>query len=253
MDIDIANQPDLLDATASAGEASLDPAARNTRPRIEGEREEQILDAALAILVDAGYDKLTMDAVATQAHASKATLYRRWDTKADLVVDALCRAKGALQLAAPDTGSLRGDLIAMSCGHGGVGDEHVIGVMASVVTAIHRDPAFAEAFYAKVIAPKIIESRTVFEQARARGELRPGANIDLLAHALPAIVLHRAFVLQEPVDDRMVVSIIDEVVLPAAVGCPGPVTSSGPGASTDAQAHKRHHESSQLDETREGL
>ena len=53
----------------------------------------QILDAALEVLVDVGYDRLTMDAVAARAKASKATLYRRWNTKLRLVIDALHTTK----------------------------------------------------------------------------------------------------------------------------------------------------------------
>ncbi len=48
-----------------------------TRPRVEGDREAEILSATLEVLVDVGYDRLTMDAVAARAKASKATLYRR--------------------------------------------------------------------------------------------------------------------------------------------------------------------------------
>src|SRR4051794_41567826 len=64
------------------------------RPRIEGVREQEILDAALGVLADCGYDRLTMDAVAHRAKASKATLYRRWNSKATLVVEALAPTKG---------------------------------------------------------------------------------------------------------------------------------------------------------------
>jgi hypothetical protein len=59
----------------------------NRRPRIEGDREAEILDAAVRVLADVGYDRLTMDMVASEARASKATLYRRWQNKAALVVD----------------------------------------------------------------------------------------------------------------------------------------------------------------------
>ena len=58
-----------------------------SRPRIEGDREVEILDAALEVLADVGYDRLTMDAVAQRAKASKATLYRRWNGKVSLVID----------------------------------------------------------------------------------------------------------------------------------------------------------------------
>ena len=67
--------------------------ARDGRPRIEGDREAEILDATVALLASAGYERLTMDAVATAAKASKATLYRRWSTKADLVIDAFERGR----------------------------------------------------------------------------------------------------------------------------------------------------------------
>ncbi|HEY9378647.1 MAG TPA: helix-turn-helix domain-containing protein, partial [Jiangellaceae bacterium] len=63
------------------------------RPRVAGEREDEILDATVRVLVNVGYDKLTLDAVAAEARASKATLYRRWKGKAELVVDAVHRAK----------------------------------------------------------------------------------------------------------------------------------------------------------------
>src|SRR3954452_17491342 len=90
------------------------------RPRIEGVREQEILDAALEVLADVGYDRLTMDAVAQRAKASKATLYRRWNSKATLVVDALARTKPLPE--APDTGDLRSDLVAAFCGMGGLTD-----------------------------------------------------------------------------------------------------------------------------------
>ena len=82
------------------------------RPRVEGAREEEILDATIRLLLEAGYDRLTLDSVARRARASKATLYRRWDDKPSLVVDAMVRAKQAPHVETHDTGSLRGDLIA---------------------------------------------------------------------------------------------------------------------------------------------
>ena len=73
------------------------------RPRVEGEREDEILDATVTLLMEVGYDRLTMDAVAARAKASKATLYRRWNGKVSLVIDALHAAKEPGSV--PDTGS----------------------------------------------------------------------------------------------------------------------------------------------------
>ena len=204
------------------------------RPRVEGERESEILDAALDLLCRVGYDRLTMDAVAAEARASKATLYRRWSTKSSLVVDAVLSTKEGLQVPAVDTGNLRDDLVQMSCGHGGLSDVRSGDIMAAMVTALHRDPAFAEEFRARVVQPKTDASRVVFERARARGEITADLDLDLLVPALAAIVLHRGFVLGLPADDKTVAQVVDEIILPAATR---PTTTSTPTSTpTDQEA-----------------
>ena len=204
----------MLPEPADAATSSL---GRPTpRPRIEGDREAEILDAVLTLLATSGYDRLTFDAVATAARASKATLYRRWDTKAELVVDALARSKAAPQLPPVDTGTLRGDLMAVACNHGGISDERSLAVMASIITALHRDADFADAFHERFLAPKLRESREIYERARQRGEIARDVDIELLTPTLAGIILHRAFVLRQPVDDATIQRIIDEIVIPAA-------------------------------------
>jgi AcrR family transcriptional regulator len=186
------------------------------RPRVEGERESEILDAALDLLARVGYDRMTMDAVAAEARASKATLYRRWATKSSLVVDAILRTKEALQAPEVDTGSLRDDLLQMACGHGGLTDARSAQIMAGVVTAMHHDPDFAEEFRTRVIAPKTEIARAVFERARARGEITADLDLDLLSPALAGIILHRSFVLGLPADEKTVAQVVDEIIVPAA-------------------------------------
>ena len=187
-----------------------------TRPRVEGERESEILDAALDLLCRVGYDRMTMDAVATEARASKATLYRRWSAKSSLVVDAILRSKEALQVPDVDTGNLRDDLVQMACGHGGLTDARSGQIMAGVVTAMHHDPDFAEEFRTRVIAPRTDIARAVFERARARGEITADLDLDLLSPALAGIILHRSFVLGLPADEKTVAQVVDEIIVPAA-------------------------------------
>lgn len=198
----------------TAGERATTRAA--ARPRIEGDREAEILDATLELLASAGYDRLTMDAVAAAAKASKATLYRRWSTKADLVIDAIERAKKAPSLVDLDTGSLRGDLLASACHQGGLSDPAAVSVLAGIIPALHHDPEFAEAFHERFLKPKLAESRAIYERAKARGEIDADVDLDLLETVLPAMALHRAFVFRQPVGDDVVARIIDEVVIPAA-------------------------------------
>ena len=186
-----------------------------SRPRIEGDREQEILDATLDVLVDVGYDRLTMDAVASRAKASKATLYRRWEGKAALVIDALISQKTPLEVP-NDTGSLRGDLLSVFCAPGGLTDDHQTALLGSVVTAIGRDAEFAAAFRERFIAPKVAVARQIYERAHARGELRDDVDIEILSAALPGIVLHRMFLLGDQATPDLISRVVDQVIVPAA-------------------------------------
>ena len=195
------------------------PAAAVQRPRVEGEREDEILDAALDLLLDVGYDRLTLDAVARRARASKATLYRRWADKPSLVVDAMVRAKQAPSIESHDTGSLRGDLVSTFCGAHGMGRNEATGMLGSVITALASDPEFARRFREAFIAPKVQVSREIYQRAIDRGEIPPDVDVDIIAPALAGILLHRSFVMGVVPDDRIVERVIDHVILPA-VGLP---------------------------------
>ncbi len=189
-------------------------AVDQTRPRIEGDREQEILDATLDVLAEVGYDRLTMDAVATAARASKATLYRRWNNKVSLIIEALLSQKGpALQA---DTGTLRGDLLDAFCGIGGLTDARQMAILSSVITAIARDADFAEAWRTEVIGPKVAVGRAIFERAQDRGEVREDVDLDLLAPALPGIILHRLFLMGRPPTEEVITQVIDQVIIPAA-------------------------------------
>ncbi|HEY1134512.1 MAG TPA: TetR/AcrR family transcriptional regulator [Nocardioides sp.] len=185
------------------------------RPRVEGDREQQIRDATAEVLVEVGYDRLTMDAVAKAAQASKATLYRRWETKASLVLDTLCTLKAGPE-APVDTGSLRGDLVAAFGTPTGFVNDKALTIFASVLTAITTDEELAAGFRERFLGPKLAVSREIYARAKARGEIRADLDLDLLEPALPGIVLHRSIVLGEPPTRDLVIRIIDEIILPAA-------------------------------------
>jgi AcrR family transcriptional regulator len=189
------------------------------RPRVAGAREDEILDACVDELLEVGYDRLTMDCVAQRARASKATLYRRWCSKQALVVDAVIRSKRAtLDGGPPDTGTLRGDLLAIFCSPDGLRDEHSVRVLGSVLTALQTDPEFAATFREQHVTPKRALVVDLFDRARHRGELAPGVDPTLLGPALVGILLHRAFVLGEPVTADLVERVVDQIILPAATG-----------------------------------
>jgi AcrR family transcriptional regulator len=188
------------------------------RPRDET-RDAAILEATIAVLSDVGYDRLTIDAVATKAKASKATVYRRWANKAALVVDALGTLKPApapgeeLPCIFPDTGSLRGDLIAglqkiaakLSTDEGKL--------MAAVMTAAARDPELAEAMRGNH-EQKRQSCQTVVDRAVARAELASNAGAATLAEVCPALMYNRLLIVGEPFDDAFLAHIVDDIALP---------------------------------------
>lgn len=202
---------DMTPATRAAAAT-----AATTRPRVEGDREAEILDATLEVLCEFGYDRLTMDAVANASKASKATLYRRWSSKGDLVVDALVRAKDAPCVVDSDLGNLRDDLVVSTCHESGLSDEMTTSLFAGLVSALAHDKDFAKAFQERFLAPKVASTRALFERARDRGEIAADVDLDLLATVAPAVALHRSFILGLPTDESMMARIVDEVVIPAA-------------------------------------
>ena len=187
------------------------------RPRVDDDREAELLDAAVHVLAEVGYDRMTMDAVALQAKASKATLYRRWSSKAELVVDAVSRAKGVPDLErAPDTGSLRADLLSLSCGPDGMADRLPLSVLGGLMTALHTDPTLSAAWRERFLAPRLAVVHAAFERAVKRGEVSAAADLSLLEQVVPSMCTFRSTVLSRRVDETFVAAVIDSVVLPAA-------------------------------------
>jgi len=178
-------------------------------------REDAILRATLELLAESGYDQLTIDAVAARARCSKATIYRRWPGKAALVSTAVRRHAGQPAAAAPDTGSLRSDLLAalqvMRSGLSGQDAALILGLLS----AMHRDPELAGAVREQVLAAKREVFGAVIARAAARGQVPATADGALLAEISSAVLLSRLLVTGEPLDDAFTEHLVDAVLLPA--------------------------------------
>lgn len=196
----------------------IDAVRTAPRPRIEGEREHAIFDATMRLLATTGYDRLTMDAVAAEARASKATLYRRWQTKADLVVDALVWLKSCMPDFIPDTGSLRSDLLSVACNEGGLTDQMPRAVFGALITAMQRDEDLAAAFQQRFLVPLEARTHTMMKRAQERGEIAADADLTLLGSVLPAIAIYRALTQNAVVEPAFIEQVVDQVVLPACAG-----------------------------------
>jgi AcrR family transcriptional regulator len=179
-------------------------------------REAELLGVVLDVLRETGYDRLTIDAVAARAKAGKHTVYRRWPSKAELVVAAFVNAVSDMP-AVPDTGELRSDLLALM--ESLVGELARLGdVVAGLVGEILHNADLARAVQQNYIASRRRLTLEVFERAWARGELSRSADTDLLWQVGPAVLFFRALVSGEPVDYELARRLVDHIVLPLALG-----------------------------------
>jgi AcrR family transcriptional regulator len=156
---------------------------------------------------------MSMDAVAARAHASKATIYRRWPGKQELVLDAV-RARGVGLTVAEDTGSLRGDLMATyrSAIHGSAADD--ADLIAGVLRAMRTTPELADCVRSQVIESKCDVSRVIVARAIARGELPAETDPLILHEVASALWFHRVLVVGGPVDDGFIAHVVDDVLMP---------------------------------------
>ncbi|MFI7672594.1 TetR/AcrR family transcriptional regulator [Actinophytocola sp. NPDC049390] len=174
------------------------------RPRSDV-REEAILLATMAVLSEIGYDRLTVEAVAARANASKATVYRRWSHKAPLVTAAVSRYAGTALATTEPTGDLRTDLLA----HLRALRESLVAQDAALVlgllSAMRHDPELADTV-----------RRAVFEHKReAFAALLPeSADHEWLAELTSAALLSRQLVTGDPLDDHFLAKLVDTVLLP---------------------------------------
>src|SRR5215470_866107 len=128
-------------------------AARSARGRMTPEREGELYEAVLALVREAGYEGLTLDAVAARAHVSKATLYRQWSGKATLVAHALQRTRQPIAQTV-DTGSLRGDFAVIVARLDDRRASEDTALMRSLMHAAHTTPELMRALREVLIEPE---------------------------------------------------------------------------------------------------
>jgi AcrR family transcriptional regulator len=201
------------DARAPGG-TSADPGEHPGigRPR-DVARERAILDATLALVAEVGLDRLTMDAVAARAGSSKATIYRRWDGKHELVAGAM-RHYVADGLTEVDTGSLRGDLVVLAAEV----RRKVTGfdgrLILGLAQASLNDPELCQAIDQQMRDAKNRLPVSVVEHAIARGDLPEGADPGLFDEIVPAVAVMRVLAGQH-LDDAFIDHVVDDLLIPA--------------------------------------
>jgi AcrR family transcriptional regulator len=186
--------------------------SRGGRPR-DPSRDGVIRAAILRLLADVGYGSLTMDAVASEAGVGKATIYRRWRTKQDLVVDTISDLNRA-EAAPADTGSLEGDLRAMMHSLVSVVTGPTGAATLSLLSTVPHQPALAHAFQEGPLAVWRQSFDEVWSRAEQRGEVRPGTGSSVIAEVPSALLVQRWLLTGRPVDEAYADEVLDTVVLP---------------------------------------
>lgn len=185
------------------------------QPSPWSDRERELLAVTLNLLRQHGYEGLTVDEVAAEAHASKATVYRSWPTKAELVLAAFI--EGIQQSAEPpNTGTLRGDLIClgdMVCGHA---REHAA-AMRAVLGELSRIPALHTALHRFLMGRKELMN-AVLARAVDRGEIEPAALNREVCDVLPGYLVYRSVVEDRPATRATVRKLVDNLILPGLRG-----------------------------------
>jgi AcrR family transcriptional regulator len=169
--------------------------------------------AILRLLADVGYGALTMDAVASEAGVGKATIYRRWRTKQDLVVDTISDLNRA-EATPPDTGSLEGDLRLMLRSLVSVITGPTGAATLSLLSTVPHQPALAEAFRDGPLAVWRHAFEQIWARAEQRGEVRPGVAGSVPAETTSALLVQRWLLTGEPVDEAYADEVLETVVLP---------------------------------------
>src|SRR3954452_3371228 len=187
--------------------------SRGGRPR-DPSRDGVIRAAILSLLAEVGYGALTMDAVAAEAGVGKATIYRRWRTKGDLVADTIAEISRA-EVTPADTGALEGDLREMLHTIVGVVNGPTGAATQALLSTVPHNPALAAAFRDGPIGVWAVAFDQIFDRAEARGELRPGLTSDsVVPEGLTAPIVHRWLVNGRPVTDEFADELLAQVAMP---------------------------------------
>lgn len=190
------------------------PVDHRKGPRRRGDAlYSAIFEATLHELAEAGYAELTMERVAVRARASKASLYRRWSSRAELVADAIRQVMPAHD-ELPDTGDVREDILALlryaASWLTGPHGEAVRGLLAETL----RDPELTRAVRARITGSGADLMLEILRRGAARGEVRAGALTPRVAGVGGALLRQHFLIYGAPMPDEVIVEIVDEVVLP---------------------------------------
>lgn len=207
------------------------PPRRSGKSKLSPERERELYTAVLDLLREVGYEALTMDAVAARSRSSKATLYRQWGSKSQLVVSAIevCAASPP-PMAELGRTDLTDDLRALArwAGRDAAKD---VPLLRALGLAMQSDPELSRAMRETIVEPELDAFRALLQAAVERGEI---SGLPPAARFVPQLIfgalLSRTLIEGREPDEEYVLELVDEVVLPMFGITPSPPAGSGSAA-----------------------
>lgn len=176
-------------------------------------REIELLTVTLRLLQEHGYDGFTVEAVAAEARSSKATMYRRWPSKEDLVLAAFVEGTRVSEIP-PRTGSLRGDLLAIGTSVCGQACEHA-STMRALLGELVRSPSLKTAFQNEFVHQRKVVMDEVLSDAIQRGEIDAEVVSAETHDLLAGYLVFRSLVSVEPPTENTVRALVDDVLIPS--------------------------------------
>jgi AcrR family transcriptional regulator len=177
--------------------------------------QRDVLGATLRILTEAGFSSLNFHGVAARAGIATGTIEKNWNSKLDLVIDALHEAFADYPI--PDTGTLREDCCAyLRQTADGLATPGARSVIAGLVGDSVRDDELTESIRSKLVEPRLQALHTMVDRAIARGELDPDIDPAVLVDTLAGPLYHRLLITGEPIDQAAADAIV-HLVLDGAI------------------------------------
>ena len=197
---------------ATAPQAEQPRTVQRGRPR-DASRDDALRKATLEVMADVGYRALTMDAVAARARAGKATIYRRWESKLELVIDT-CHELVSRNIPQPDTGTVADDLREFLSTYATLLTGPVGKAAQALVGELPHEPELAEAFRTGFLSSQRRILRRILEAGTARGEIRTDAPHGIVVELAGAALTHRLMLIGEPADPTYIDRLVDEALMP---------------------------------------
>jgi AcrR family transcriptional regulator len=211
-------------AGAGAGAEPADPGTQRGRPR-SAEADRAILTATVELLADRGLAAMSIEEVAARAGVGKTTIYRRWPSKGLLALDAFVTSFREEQ-PLPDTGTLRGDLVAALRGWVRAVTQTPMGPMLTgLIAAAQYDPELRGAWRDRVLEPLRTQHRIMLDRAIGRGEIPASVDRDVILDLFFGAAEHRLLLGHLPMTGIFIDQVVDVIL--AGIQPAGPGRESG--------------------------